>query len=105
MNRETIEVGAAAVASKSTYAGAGATIVGALLSNEFALVTGIVAAVGGFVINWYYRRQANQRARRAAEEASQAALRAEQRAEREHALRVAHLSQSLGIDVDIEVQR
>jgi hypothetical protein len=62
MKTEEAATAVAGIASKTTYGGAGITVYGFLLTNEFAVFVGILAAVGGLVVNWYYKRQANQRA-------------------------------------------
>jgi hypothetical protein len=62
MKNEAIEASVAAVASKSTQAGAVAAGVGWFLSNEFAVFFGIVVAIGGLMVNWYYKRKADRRA-------------------------------------------
>jgi len=62
MKNEAVEAATAAVASKSTYAGAGSMIVGWMLSNEFTVVVGIVVAVAGLAVNWFYKAKANKRA-------------------------------------------
>jgi hypothetical protein len=62
MKNEAIEASVAAVASKSTYAGAGSAALGWFLSNEFAVVFGIVVAAVGLLVNWYYKRKADRRA-------------------------------------------
>lgn len=51
----------AATAGKATYAGAGTSIFGWLTSNEFAVLVGTFVAVGGFLINWYYRFKEDKR--------------------------------------------
>ncbi len=55
------EAALAAVGSKATYGGAGASVFGWFTSNEFALLVGVVVAVGGFVINWYYKHKEDKR--------------------------------------------
>lgn len=59
MKTEEAALTVAGIASKTTYSGAGITIGGFLLTNEFAVLVGILAAVGGFAVNWYYKRQAH----------------------------------------------
>ncbi len=60
MKTETIEqVGGAA--NKVTLAGAGMTGWGWLASNEFLGLVGALVAVGGLVVTWYYKREANRR--------------------------------------------
>ena len=62
LQKETIEAALAAVGSKATYGGAGATVAGWLLSNEFAVLAGLALGLAGFVVNWYYRHKADKRA-------------------------------------------
>jgi hypothetical protein len=61
MEREAIEAAASAVASKSTYAGAGTSFLGWLLSSEFTVIFGIVVALAGLGVNWYYKAKADRR--------------------------------------------
>ncbi|AGU48830.1 hypothetical protein VAPA_1c17220 [Variovorax paradoxus B4] len=61
MKNEAVEAATAAVASKSTYAGAGSMIVGWMLSNEFVVLLGMVVGVAGLLINWYYKAKADRR--------------------------------------------
>lgn len=51
----------AAAGSKATYTGAGASIMGWVLSSEFGILVGVVLGVGGFVVNWYYRAKEDKR--------------------------------------------
>lgn len=60
-NQQTIEATLAAAGSKATYTGAGTSIFGWLTSNEFAVLVGTLIAVGGFVVNWYYRHKEDKR--------------------------------------------
>lgn len=65
MNIETkdaVEGAMAALGSKVTYGGAGASVAGWLLSSEFAVLCGLVLGVAGFLLNWYYRHKADKRA-------------------------------------------
>lgn len=62
MDREAIELGVATVASKSTYAGAGTSFLGWLLSSEFTVIFGIVVALAGLGVNWYYKAKGDRRA-------------------------------------------
>ena len=42
----------------ASYVGSGiATLIGAMTVQEWAAVTGIVLAIGTFVVNWHYRRK------------------------------------------------
>ena len=52
---------AAEVSSKATYGGAGTSVFGWMMSNEFAVLVGVVVAVAGFVLNWYYRHKEDKR--------------------------------------------
>lgn len=51
----------AAVASKTTFAGAGTSVVGWLTSSEFGVVAGIVLGMLGLAVNWYFRSRADVR--------------------------------------------
>lgn len=59
--QHTLDATLAAVGSKATYTGAGTTFFGWLTSNEFAILVGACVAVGGFIINWYYRHKEDRR--------------------------------------------
>ena len=48
---------AASAASKVTYGGSAAAMGGWFLSNEFAVLMGLVIGIAGFVVNWYYRHK------------------------------------------------
>lgn len=48
-------------ASKATYTGAGAFIVGWLTSSEFGVLIGLLLGVGGFLVNWYYKARQDRR--------------------------------------------
>ncbi len=51
----------AATAGKFTYAGAGTSLFGWFTSNEFAVLVGTLLAIGGFIVNWYYRHKEDKR--------------------------------------------
>lgn len=51
----------AAAGSKATYAGAGMTIGGWFLSNEFAVLGGLIIGIVGLIVNWYYRHKEDKR--------------------------------------------
>lgn len=55
---------AAAVASKSTYAGAGSMILGWMFSSEAAVLLGMVIGLAGLAVNWYYKAKTDQREQR-----------------------------------------
>jgi hypothetical protein len=57
----TFEATMAATGSKATYTGAGASVFGWLLSNEFAVLVGVLIAIGGFCVNWYYKHKEDKR--------------------------------------------
>lgn len=59
-----MEAAIAASATKATYGGAGATVAGWLLSNEAAVLIGLLVGVAGFLVNWYYRHQQHKREQR-----------------------------------------
>ena len=60
MKTETIDAIAAA-GGKTTIAGASMTGFGWLTSNEFLGLVGAAVAIGGLLVNWYYRRESNKR--------------------------------------------
>ena len=65
MNIETkdaVDGALAALGSKATYGGAGASVAGWILSSEFAVLSGLVLGLAGFLLNWYYRHKADKRA-------------------------------------------
>ena len=57
----TVDATLAAIGSKATYTGAGASIVGWLTSSQAGILFGIVLGVGGFLVNWYYRAKEDRR--------------------------------------------
>lgn len=61
MKDQTIESTISAAASKATYTGAGTSIMGWVLSSEFTILIGVMVAVGGFLVNWYYRHKEDKR--------------------------------------------
>lgn len=61
MQAETVEVTLSAAASKVTYFGSGSAVIGWLFSTEFAAISGIVIALAGLAVNWYYKRESNRR--------------------------------------------
>lgn len=61
MKSEAIDLTIAATGSKITYAGAGVGGLGWFLSSEFVGVIGILIALAGFCVSWYYKRKASQR--------------------------------------------
>lgn len=55
--RQTFDTFAASAASKTTYAGAGMTLGGWWTSNEFLGLAGLMIAMFGFAVNWYYKHK------------------------------------------------
>lgn len=53
----------AVVASKATLVGAATSVAGWLSVNEVVALGGLLIAVVGFAVNWYYRHAADVRAR------------------------------------------
>lgn len=52
----------ASAATKTTYTGAAGGFIAHLLAIDVLAWFGIAVAVGGFIVNWYYKRQENARA-------------------------------------------
>lgn len=87
MKLETLDtVGAAG--TKVTTAGVGMLGFGWITSTEFATFAGAVAAIGGFLVMWYYKRAATKLRERLA-------LEENRRAEEEHQLRMARLAEGI----------
>ena len=61
MKHEAFEVAAAASGAKATYGGAGTTLLGWWVSNEAAVLTGIVIGVTGLLVQWYYSHKRDKR--------------------------------------------
>ena len=51
----------AAIGSKATYTGATTSVLGWIMSSEFGVLVGIVLAIGGFLVNWYYKYKRDKR--------------------------------------------
>lgn len=52
----------ASIGSGTTKAGAGSAVFGWIVSQEVLAVSGVMIALLGLCINWYYKRQENARA-------------------------------------------
>lgn len=61
MKQEAIEAAIATTGSKATYTGAGASVVGWMLSNEFAVLVGLIVGVLGLVVNWWFKLKQDRR--------------------------------------------
>lgn len=57
----TFEATVAAAASKATYTGAGASVLGWLMSSQAGILFGIMLGVAGFIVNWYYKHKEDKR--------------------------------------------
>ena len=61
MRQEAIEASVAAAANKVTT-GAGVTaVIGGLTANEIAAFGGLLVAIIGLLVQWYYKRKADKR--------------------------------------------
>lgn len=60
-HQTAFEAAVAASASKIMYTGGAASGAGFVLSNELIGAIGLVIALAGFVVNWYYRRKDDRR--------------------------------------------
>lgn len=52
---------AASAALKTTLAGGGLVSFGGLTANDWAIVAGLVIAVAGFILQWYFQRRRDRR--------------------------------------------
>ena len=61
MSQDAIDAAAAgavaSAASKVTYGSSAAVLGGWFLSNEFAVLMGLLLGCAGFVVNWVYRHR------------------------------------------------
>lgn len=56
-HRHAVETTIAAAGSKATYTGASMSIVGWMLTSEFAVLFGMILGLAGFLVNWHYKRK------------------------------------------------
>jgi hypothetical protein len=75
LEKHAIENTIATISGKTTYAGAGTTLAGWMLSSEFAVLAGLLLGVASFLVNTYYR------------------IKQDRRDQREHELRIAAISE------------
>lgn len=61
LEKQAIENTIATISGKTTYAGAGTTVTGWVLSSEFAVLAGLLLGVAGFLVNTYYRVKQDRR--------------------------------------------
>lgn len=61
MKDQAVEATIAHVANASAKAGVGTIVLGWLTLNDLALIVGILIAVAGFAVNFYYKRKADLR--------------------------------------------
>ena len=57
----TVDAAIAAVGSKATYAGAGSSLTGWILSSEAGVLFGIILGVVGLAVNYYFKRRDDAR--------------------------------------------
>ena len=58
---QPIDATIATIAGKTTQAGAGASVLGVVLSSEAVALVGMTVAILSFVINWYFRWKEDKR--------------------------------------------
>lgn len=58
---EHIDVTLAALGSKATFAGAGASFLGWFFSSQFSVLAGVVIGALGLLLNFYFRRRQDAR--------------------------------------------
>ena len=59
MEHEHLETISAA-ASKASYTGASIAVVSGISLNQLGVIIGMAVAIGGFLVNWYYRHKTYQ---------------------------------------------
>jgi hypothetical protein len=60
LQQQATEAAITKIATGAQYTGAGSAVYFGLSAGEWSVVgiiSGIVVAVGGFIVNWYYREQ------------------------------------------------
>ena len=82
MNNEAVNH-LATLGDRTAGAGAGMGVFGWLLSSQFIGLAGLVVALIGVLISWYYKREANRRH------------------VAEHVLRMEHLRRGQRVDTDL----
>lgn len=58
---EHIEQIATTVADKATYGGAGTGVLGWITNNNLLGLIGVIVAICGFLLNWYYKAKEDKR--------------------------------------------
>lgn len=61
MKSEALEASIAASGAKVTYGGAGVSIAGWALQSQAVSLLGLLVAVAGFAVTWYYKAKADRR--------------------------------------------
>lgn len=61
VKNEAAEATVSAVASKFTYGGGTAALIGGFTANEIAAFGGLVVAAIGLAVQWYYKRKEDRR--------------------------------------------
>lgn len=61
MRDSAAEATVAAIANKVTYAGSGTAVVFGLTANEIAAVGGLIVAILGVIVQWFYKRKSDRR--------------------------------------------
>lgn len=61
MRGDAFEASASGLASKITYGGAGWSLAGWIVSSEGVALCGLLVAVGGLLVNWYYKAKHDRR--------------------------------------------
>lgn len=59
--RDQVAETVAGVAHKVTYGGGATALWGAYTASEIAAFGGLLIAIAGFVVNYYFKRKTNQR--------------------------------------------
>lgn len=57
MNQEHVEHVATVAANHAQWTGAGTGLVGWLMDSQFLGLIGLCIALGGFLVNWYYKHK------------------------------------------------
>lgn len=61
MKSEAIEASLAASGAKATYGGAGVSLAGWFMQSNLLSVLGLLVAIAGFAVTWYYKAKQDRR--------------------------------------------
>lgn len=88
MSNQTVEAAAAAAAYKATVGGAATSVFGWIVQDNLLTIIGVLVAVGGFLVNAYFKRRDTKRMEKLARTRIELMEKHNARAEEIHKLKV-----------------